>query len=158
MQRMLQAQAPFAGVALEDGLRGTFIDRVLQPVARGQAKAEAVGGVLMPPMALGLVLVTAPVPVQTEQGLAWPEPSTEHKFALLMFRYSLTVMAKAGGVRLDEYQERAEQAAERGRQADMFMAFILGGPPAAAAEDGAGAEGEQAQQMAAAMFGAAPAE
>jgi hypothetical protein len=153
MQRMLYAQAPFAGIALEDGLRDTFIDRMLQPVARGQAKAEAVGGLLMPPMALALVLATAPQPQQTEQGLAWPEPSTEHKFALLMLRYSLTVMAKAGQVRLEDYQAKAVESAERGRQADMFMAFILGGPMPAA--DGQAPDDEQAAQaMAAAMFGA----
>jgi hypothetical protein len=150
MQRLLQSQAPFAGIALDDALEGTVFDRALQPVARAEDKAKAVGGLMMPPMALMLVLATAPVPqVVTdpstgEQTAIWPDPSVQHKGALMSFRWSLMLMAEAGGARLEEYQARAEASAERGRQADDYMAWILGygqapdddpGPGPAAAED-----------------------
>jgi hypothetical protein len=156
MQRLLHAQAPYAGIALEDGLRDTFIDKILQPIARGQAKGEAVGGLIFPPMALALVLATAPQPAQTETGdVVWAEPGTEHKMALLMLRWSLMLMAKGGAAHLEEYRIKAEEAAERGRSADMFMTFILGGPGPDPGDD----SGEAAAvKMAAAMFGQATAD
>jgi hypothetical protein len=130
MQRLLQAQAPFAGLALEDALAGTVIDRALQPVARAEDKAKAVGGVMFPPMALMMALATAPVPQYVEgtdpPEYVWPEPTTRHKGALLTLRWSLMLWSEAGEARLDEYRARAEQNAERGAQADRFMAFILG--------------------------------
>jgi hypothetical protein len=144
MQRLLQAQAPFAGLALEDALAGTVVDRALQPVARAEDKAKAVGGVMFPPMALMMVLATAPVP-QAVDGTdppqyIFPEPSTQHKAALMTLRWSLMLWSEAGEARLDEYRARAEQNAERGAQADRFMMFILGYEDQAPAPDGEGAE------------------
>jgi len=166
MQKLLQAQAPYAGIALEDALAGTFVDRVLQPAARAEDKAKAVGGLLMPPMALMLVLATAPQPseVQTEQGpaLVWPEPSAQHKGALISLRWSLMLWSEAGAARLEEYQARAEANADRGAQADRFMGWILGMPDpgdgqaddgAAAAELGAAAAEDEAVRRAQQMFG-----
>lgn len=140
MQRLLQAQGPFAGIAMEDALQGTVVDRVLQPVARAEDKAKAVGGLLMPPAALMLVLVTAPAPNVTvdQEGrevATWPEPSIQHKGALMTLRWSLMLWSEAGAARLDEYRQRAEASAERGRQADQFMAWILGFEEPAADED-----------------------
>jgi hypothetical protein len=144
MQRLLQAQAPFAGLALEDALAGTVVDRVLQPVARAEDKAKAVGGVMFPPMALMMVLATAPVP-QVVDGTdppqyLFPEPTTQHKAAMLTLRWSLMLWSEAGEARLDEYRARAEANAERGAQADRFMAFILGYEDQAPDAEGQGAE------------------
>ncbi|SRR6266478_6723976 len=132
MQRLLQAQAPFAGIALEDALAGTVVDRALQPVARAEDKAKEVGGLVMPPVALMLVLATAPQPQivtdpsTNEQTAVWPEPTTQHKGAVMTLRWSLMLWSEAGVARLDEYKARAEASAERGRVADEFMAWILG--------------------------------
>ena len=161
MQRLLQAQAPFAGIALEDGLAGTVVDRALQPVARAEDKAKAVGGLMCPPMALMMVLTTAPAPTVIadpttgEETMAWPEPSTAHKAALMSFRWSLMLWAEAGNARLEEYQERAAASEERGRQADKFMAFILGIPEQAAEDATAEAVSAEADAIARAqaMFG-----
>jgi hypothetical protein len=148
MQRLLQAQAPFAGLALEDALAGTVVDRALQPVARAEDKAKAVGGVMFPPMALMMVLATAPVP-QLVDGTDPPQyvfdqPSTQHKAALMTLRWSLMLWSEAGEARLDEYRARAEQNAERGAQADRFMMFILGYEDQAPAPDGDGGQGAEA--------------
>lgn len=147
MQRLLQAQAPFAGIALEDALAGTFADRALQPIARAEDKAKAVGGLVMPPVALMLALATAPVPVVTvddttgAEAYTWPEPSMQHKGALMTLRWSLMLWSEAGQARLDEYRERAEASAERGRQADEFMAYILTGARSDAAPEPRGQDG-----------------
>lgn len=156
MQKLLHAQAPMAGIALEDALRGTMVDRALQPLARTEDKAKAVGGLMMPPMALMAVLATAPQPqeVQTPEGgtaLAWPEPSMQHKGALLTLRWSLMLMAETGAAHLEEYQRKAEAAAARGEQADRFMAWLLGWEMPAAPEGVA--EEEEAIARAQAMFG-----
>ena len=158
MQRLLYAQAPFAGVALEDALRDTMADRVLQPVARAEEKAKAVGGLVMPPVALMAVLATAPQPaeIENEDGtrvLAFPEPTFAHKTALVNLRWSLMLMAEVGQIHLDEYKAKAEAAAARGAMADEFMAWILGVelPPEVPVR-----EEEEAVKRAQAMFGDQP--
>ena len=152
MQRLLYAQAPFAGIALEGALAGTMVDRALQPIARAEDKAKAVGGLVMPPVALMAVLASAPVPRQLDSG-EWmlPEPAVQYKGALLTLRWSLMLMAEAGSRHLGEYAAKAEATAERGRQADEFMAWILGRelPPEAAAPV---REEEEAISRAQAMF------
>ncbi|MFC8719752.1 hypothetical protein [Kitasatospora sp. NPDC057198] len=52
--RVLQMQAPIAGAILEDTLRDTLADKVLQPLARGQQTAGEVFSLIGPP-----VIVTA---------------------------------------------------------------------------------------------------
>ena len=148
MQRLLTAQAPYCGLALEDALAGTVVDRALQPVARAEDKAKAVGGVMFPPMALMMVLATAPVPEVVDgtdpPQYLWPEPTTQHKAALMTLRWSLMLWSEAGEARLDEYRARAEANAERGAQADRFMAFILGIEDQAPGADGGEGQGAEA--------------
>jgi hypothetical protein len=47
--RLLKIQAPVAGKILEPALRDTIADRILQPIARTTAGAEAVAVLLVPP-------------------------------------------------------------------------------------------------------------
>lgn len=160
MQRLLQAQAPFAGLALEDALAGTVADRVLQPIARAEDKAKAVGGIMFPPMALMLAMATAPAPVVVEgtdpPQYMFPEPTAQHKAALMTLRWSLMLWSEAGAARLDEYKARAEANAERGAQADRFMAWILGyedQAPGADADAAAVSAEDEAVRRAQEMFG-----
>lgn len=155
MQRLLYAQAPFAGVALEHALAETVADRVLQPVARAEQKAKEVGGLIMPPVALLAVLATAPQPTEitNEDGtrvLAFPEPTFAHKSALVNLRWSLMLMAEVGQLHLEEYKAKAEAAMARGRQADEYMAWILG---VELPDEVPVREEEEAVRRAQAMFG-----
>lgn len=153
MQRLLQAQAPMAGLVFEDTLRDTAVDRFLQPVARAEDKAKGIGGIVMPPVALLAVLASAPQPEQRGDQWVYPEPSLQHKGALISLRWSLMLMAEAGSIRLDEYKERAEANAERGRQADQFMAWILGIESSPDVVDQAVSAEDEAVERARAMFG-----
>lgn len=153
MQRLLQAQAPMAGLVFEDTLRDTAVDRLLQPVARAEDKAKSVGGIVMPPVALLAVLASAPQPVERDGQWVYPEPSLQHKGALISLRWSLMLMAEAGSIRLDEYKERAEANTERGRQADQFMAWILGIEATPDVVDQAVSAEDEAVERARAMFG-----
>lgn len=57
--RVLAMQAPVAGVILEDSLKGSVADRVLQPLARAAARGGQVSALLGPPVLVSL-LATRP--------------------------------------------------------------------------------------------------
>jgi len=50
--RVLAMQAPVAGDVLEDSIKGTFADRVLQPIARGQHRISAAGALFLLPASI----------------------------------------------------------------------------------------------------------
>lgn len=53
--RVMQIQAPVAGAVLEDVARGTLVDKILQPLARGGEKGEAVLALAGPPLLVGAI-------------------------------------------------------------------------------------------------------
>lgn len=53
--RVMDMQAPVAGLIGEDLLKGTLVDRLLQPLARGGAKAEAAVALIGPPLIVGIM-------------------------------------------------------------------------------------------------------
>ena len=55
--RVLRMQAPVAGVILEDTLRGTLADRVLQPLARSTEKSREIGALIGPPLIVSVLSV-----------------------------------------------------------------------------------------------------
>jgi len=55
MARVLDMQAPVAGIVVEDIAKHTIVDRILQPLARGGEQAEKAVGLLGPPIIVGLM-------------------------------------------------------------------------------------------------------
>jgi hypothetical protein len=55
MARVLHMQAPIAGLVLEDEIKGTVVDKVLQPIARTEKKGEVVFGLAGPPVLVGIL-------------------------------------------------------------------------------------------------------
>lgn len=55
LARVLNMQAPIAGVVVEDMAKGTLIDRMLQPLARAGEKGEKGMGLLGPPVIVGVI-------------------------------------------------------------------------------------------------------
>lgn len=53
--RVLGMQAPVAGVILEESLKGTMADRILQPLARATQTGSKVGALLGPPVLVTLL-------------------------------------------------------------------------------------------------------
>jgi len=53
--RMLAMQAPVAGVVVDDLVKGTIVDRILQPLARSSEKAEKAFALLGPPVLVGMI-------------------------------------------------------------------------------------------------------
>ena len=54
--RMLALQAPIAGVLVDDVLRGTILDRVLQPLARTGKRGEAMFALMGPPILVEMIV------------------------------------------------------------------------------------------------------
>lgn len=94
--RVLGMQAPVAGVVLEDALRGTLVDRVLQPVARMGGQAGAVVSLLAPPV---LVSVLTMYPQRAEE-------------IIPMLRGSLRQWALVAGPAIKAREKRERKAAE----------------------------------------------
>jgi hypothetical protein len=55
VSRVMQLQAPAAGMILDDALRGSLVDKIAQPFARGAKRCEMVFAVAGPPLLVGAV-------------------------------------------------------------------------------------------------------
>ena len=53
--RVLAMQAPFVGDAFDEAVRGTVVDRALQPLARANARAEGLGALIGVPLLVGMM-------------------------------------------------------------------------------------------------------
>ncbi|MGH7751055.1 MAG: hypothetical protein ACREQ5_40760, partial [Candidatus Dormibacteria bacterium] len=53
--RMMGYQTPMVGMAVDDAVRGTVVDKVLQPFAKGAKSSEMLGAVIGPPLIVGWI-------------------------------------------------------------------------------------------------------
>lgn len=51
--RVMQFQAPMAGAKIEEAIAGTWLDSLLQPLAKGADKVEGLGAIIMFPLLVG---------------------------------------------------------------------------------------------------------
>ena len=111
--RLLKIQAPVAGIILEDTVKGTVIDRFMQPVARLEKSGEDVYALLGP-----LVCVTA---VQLQPDAA--------PFIIPVLRHSmLTWMKVAGPKMVQAMKQEALFEEEFGQTVDELIAFLFSDP------------------------------
>lgn len=118
--RVLDMQAPVAGLILEDVIRDTVADRALQPIARAEEKAEKVIALVAPPMIVGALAAA--------QGLPEDQRLMRQAFLVPMLRESLVIWVKIAG---DKIEERAAREIEMGpvnEQVDKLMASIFAMP------------------------------
>lgn len=103
MARVLDMQAPVAGVIVEDIAKGTIIDRILQPLARGGEKAEKAVALLGPPVIVGIMT-------------AQPE-----LFPVLRGPLKMTMMSwmQIAGPAMEKAQKRAEAFSEQFGNVDL---------------------------------------
>jgi len=111
--RLLKIQAPVAGVILEDTVRGTVVDKWMQPLARTTKGAEAMFALLGPP-----IMVTA---IQLQPDSA--------PFILPVLRESMLTWCKVAGPRMAAAMKREiEFEAEFGSSVDELLAFLFADP------------------------------
>jgi hypothetical protein len=114
--RLLKIQAPVAGVILEDTVKGTVVDKWLQPLARTSKGAEAMFALVGPPVIVAALEINpqyAPLlaPVLRESLLSW---------------------CKIAGPKMkDALQRETEFEAEFGQDVDQMIAFLFQDVPAA---------------------------
>jgi len=125
LHRTLQYQAPVAGLLLEDEVKGTVVDRALQPLARLQAHGDTVVALAGPP-----ILVTAlTLHVQRAQ-LAGTDPNPVFMaLGASALRQAVVTMMKVAGPKFAVAQAQAEQLEEEyGHSADELVSLLLYGP------------------------------
>lgn len=108
--RVLHMQAPVAGLILEDEIKGTVIDRVLQPLARTEKRGETALALVGPPVLVG-VLTSKPelAPV-----------------VIPLLKESLAIWLDIAGPKMEVQAERAKEFQEKyGDQIDAIISMIL---------------------------------
>jgi hypothetical protein len=108
--RLLKIQAPVAGAILEDTVKGTAVDRLLQPIARAGKSGEAVAVLVGPPL-----LVTA-VQLQPESA----------PFIMPVLRELMLRWCKVAGPKMTEALKREKEFEEEfGQNVDELLAFLF---------------------------------
>jgi hypothetical protein len=142
LQKILAAQAPMAGILLEDATKGTFIDRVvLQPVARAEQRLQAVNAMVGPPL-WTLAIATMGGAVTDAKGMPLRDPEGNFVFddrTRMMvggLRFSLMSWLKIADKQADEIMEQADELNRLGDEADKLIEWILAPPtPGMSAKD-----------------------
>jgi len=127
MGRCLQAQAPMAGIILEDIATGTVADRLLQPLARTEDKLDRIFALAAPPL---LVLA-----IDMSSGLPPKEAAARQAILVPMLRESLRVSMEVSEAYAQAITERLEQNMKYDAQIDQLLAAIFGQPEATAEQE-----------------------
>jgi Lsr2 len=139
LHRTLRVQAPVAGMLLEESVKGTVVDTLLQPLVRYAERGKAASALFGPP-----VLVTAiSVHLQRAQ-LAGREPSVMFmSTATEMLRGALMTWAEVAGPKFKIAVEREKKFEEEyGQSVDDFIAMLFAAPADPADADAVRAEEE----------------
>lgn len=138
LERTLKVQSPVAGLLLEDTIKGTLADTVLQPIARMQAQGKVVAALVGPPL-----LVTAGTLHMQAAAKAQADPNPVFMGIISeALRESLMLWMDVAGPKFDLALQRERDFEDRyGQGVDDMIAWIFSPPPdprdqaAVAAED-----------------------
>ena len=150
LSKLLYAQAPYAGIVLEDAVKGTVADAVIQPVVRMEKQFTGLTGLIGPPVLVMAIMTRGEREQITVEGPDGPvttvgDYTAQTKMMFSALRFSLMSMTRTMGDKMAQVQERAGELAERGRQVDEFIAWLFEMPDPDMTEADAMA---RAQQMA----------
>lgn len=135
LAKILTIQAPYAGVVFDDQVKGTFIDRALQPAAKYSGVWRAMNGLAGPPVYVGLICMTGArvqaVDPMTGQPAVYPDGSPvlvyDQRTQMLFqgLRYSLLQMTKISELNAEQIRERTQASAERMAVVDQIIADLF---------------------------------
>jgi hypothetical protein len=125
LQRTLRVQAPVAGLLLEDAVKGTAVDLVLQPFARLAGQGKAISAIAGPP-----VLVTALTMHMQMREAAGEEPNPFFMTAgIEALRASLMTWMDIAGPKFAEAMAREKDFEEKyGQDVDTMIMWLLSPP------------------------------
>jgi hypothetical protein len=140
VSRVLAFQAPVAGVMLEDVVKGTIVDLVLQPIARAEAKLEVVGALAGPP-AIVLALQLPGNQPFNEDGSPNRAGAVRHQVLMSALEESLMMWDEVTKSRMADVQEKVAANEARRKEVQTIIGMIFAPPEdvaqAAAAEEAA---------------------
>jgi hypothetical protein len=120
----LQAQAAMAGVILEDTVRGTVVDRILQPAARAEDKLDKIGALVLPPV---VVFAMEQNRSAVAMGVKSPQAGMMREAMLMpVLRESLRIGLEVSEAYADQIKARLEKNAETEGEIDKLIALIFG--------------------------------
>ena len=127
LQRTLRMQAPVAGDLLDDVVRDTIVDPLLQPLARLASQGKAVQALVGPP-----AFVTA-IMAHTAQRASMDPPQDPNPFFMAVategLRSSLMAWMDVAGPKFEQALSREKEFEEKyGQTVDDTMAFIFAEP------------------------------
>jgi hypothetical protein len=127
LQRTLRLQAPVAGLLLEDAVKGTAIDTVLQPLARLASQGKTIQALAGPP-----AFVTAIMAHHVQRAGMEPPQEPHPVFMALAtegLRSSLMAWMDIAGPKFDVAMAREKEFEEKyGQSVDDTIALIFGAP------------------------------
>jgi hypothetical protein len=127
LQRTLRIQAPVAGLILEDAVKDTAADVLLQPFARLAGQGKVVSALLGPP-----VIVTALI-VHQQQRAAMQPPQDPNPMVVSVgveaLRSSLMVWMEVAGPKFETAMRREREFEEKyGQSVDDMISMLLAPP------------------------------
>ena len=127
LQRTLRMQAPVAGMLLDDVVRDTVIDPLLQPLARLAAQGKTVQALVGPPAFVTAIMAH----MAQRQAMDPPQEPNPFFMALAMegLRSSLMAWAEVAGPKFDMAMERERQFEEKHGQTVDDMITLIFAPP-----------------------------
>jgi hypothetical protein len=128
LAKVFTIQAPYAGVVLDEQVKGTIVDAALQPVARYSGVYRALNGLLGPPVCVLAICA------QGKRDPATGELDLPTQMMFGMLKYSLLQMAKVSDLKADEISQRTEDMAGRMAVVDQIIRDLFPPPPPPGAE------------------------
>lgn len=122
--RCLVMQAPVSGLILEDLVKDTAVDRVLQPIARAEEKAEKALALFAPPAIVAALEVAQQLPEQQRK--------TREAILIPLLERSMVLWVRIAGDKIGQQLERAAEEEPAREKARQLLAMIFG-PPAGTA-------------------------
>lgn len=120
--RTLDMQAPVAGMILEDVVKDTVVDRILQPLARIEGGGETAFALVGPPVIVAAITA---------------RPNTA-PMLIPVLRQALYTWMELAGPHIKKVQERERKFKEEyGADIDNMIAYLLGAVDAASGPNGA---------------------
>lgn len=112
--RILDMQAPVAGMVLEDVIRDTLIDRLLQPLARAESGGEKVWALIGPPLIVAAMTT---------------RPDISDKL-LPVLKHALRTWIDIAGDQMDKVKQQEEKFQEEyGTRVDDMVSLLFAPPP-----------------------------
>lgn len=127
VSRTMVMQAPIAGMVLEDVVKDTVLDRILQPLARIEGHGETAFALIGPPLLVGIITADPEHP--------------RNRVLVPMLRQALMSWLEVSEPYIKKQLEREKKfAAEYGTRVDAMMTYLFSGVKDDAADYGYGAE------------------